>query len=217
MQEGGRAGVIPLPSKILETESPQLAKTSPTECPTAHSLLHPQVKAANRQVELILLHTGKAWGWRRQRVVRGWGAWGGGDKARLSRSSGGQAPPPPHCPRPGVRTPATGLARGRSERPVTWSTSGLPGSLRGASRNPRSYLRERRCGAAAATPWKPQGCPRTAARRQEDRLRREPRPRRPSRDAGVEPGRERAAPRPEGKAELAGLGGGRAWPPKGQE
>lgn len=100
---------------------------------------------------------------------------------------------------------------------MTWSTSGLPGSLRGASRNPRSYLRERRCGAAAATPWKPQGCPRTAARRQEDRLRREPRPRRPSRDAGVEPGRERAAPRPEGKAELAGLGGGRAWPRKGQE
>lgn len=35
-------------------------------------------------------------------------------------------------------------------RPVVWSIRA-------------SYLRERRCGAAAATPWKPQGCPKTAA------------------------------------------------------
>lgn len=125
--------------------------------------------------------------------------WGWRGKARLSWSSGGQAPPPPHGPRPGPRSPTRGLARGRAERPVAWSISGLPGGLRGASRSPRSYLRERRCAPPAATPWKPQGCPRTAARRQEDRLRCEPRPRRLSRDAGAELDWERGAGRLEGR------------------
>lgn len=122
-----------------------------------------------------------------------------GDQGTALLELGGASPQPPHSLKPGPRTPSTGLARGRTERPVAWSISGLPGSLRGAWRKPRSYLWERRCGAAAATPWKPQGCPRTAARRQEDRLRREPRPRPPSRDAGVELGCERAAGRLEAR------------------
>lgn len=61
--------------------------------------------------------------------------WGWRGKARLSWSSGGQAPPPPHGPRPGPRSPTRGLARGRPSGQWPGASAGsreASGARRGA-------------------------------------------------------------------------------------
>lgn len=182
MQEGGRAGAIPLPSKILETQSPRLAIKPDPLGARPHALLHPsEGKASKPQVEFILSHTRKTLGLEA-------GAGGSGvvvDRGSAPWSSSGRGPHLPHGPRPGPRTPAKRWAHGGTERPVAWSIRGLRRCLPGAPRNPRLLPQGAALPGRGRDALEAAGLPEDCGAQPESvRLRCEPRPRWLSRDAG---------------------------------